>query len=620
VRHVRGGNSVDAHRSVSCRGPADPAEAGDVGTPDGDAGRHQDSVDECDIEFDMRGMKTDSLVEPGNEPGVSSECPDLDQSREMVTVDSAQAHVAGSVRTLASGSGGLPHNSAPRVYPDPAPRGSWLLGSPSEPIRRPPVRVQVLLTKLPALANLIAAGIVGALLTVVIPGPNAGSWRFAIANCVVLIALVVGLGWGTRIAVRGLQWSLDEEQVPERREQQEAHALPWRLAAICGVLWVGGALVYTIALGILDSWTVPKVFTVGCAGATVYAFCYVLSEFALRHAAARALAQGRPRRVRIAGVTGRALLAWAVGTGLPVVGLMLVALFSLTHPVTSTQLAVSILTLGGITVVVGLLLTLLGANATVDPLRSVVAAMAKIERGEPDAEVVVDDGTEFGELQAGFNRMAAGLREREWIRELFGLHVGHKVAEAALLRNPVLGGEERSVAVLFIDLIGSTTLAAARPPGEVVDLLNSFFDVVVQEVERHEGIVNKFEGDGALAIFGAPGDLADPAGHALAAARAIRRRLPDEVPECDAAIGIAFGVAVAGNIGAQRRFEYSVIGDPVNEAARLCELAKSVPGRVLASDRAIDAASVADAHRWRLGDAVTLRGRPEPTRLATPNQ
>jgi adenylate cyclase len=89
-------------------------------------------------------------------------------------------------------------------------------------------------------------------------------------------------------------------------------------------------------------------------------------------------------------------------------------------------------------------------------------------------------------------------------------------------------------------------------------------------------------------------------------------------PELDAAIGVSSGPAVAGHVGAESRFEYTVIGDPVNEAARLCELAKEVPGRVLASQVAVDAAGAAEAARWSEQGEALLRGRDRPTRLAAP--
>lgn len=504
-----------------------------------------------------------------------------------------------------------------------APLGSWLLGAPNESTKRLRVRVQVLLMALIGGTNLVGALVVTALVTVVVPGPNILAREYAFVTVVLaplytIAAVAIGLSVGTVIGLRGLRWAVQGRQ-PTRREQVAALAMPARFTMLQAALWGLGVAVFSVAVGLINASAVPKVaFTIAFAGLTTCAFCYLLSEFALRPAAARALEAGDPRHVRITGVSGRFVLAWLLGSGVPVIGLMTVAVFSFANPTTANQLAVSILGEGALIIVFGLLLTRLGSRATVDPIRSVIRAMSVIERGDTNARVVVYDGTELGELQSGFNRMADGIRERERIRDLFGRHVGHEVAEAALARNPELGGEECTIAVFFIDIISSTQLAASHPPKVVVDLLNRFFDVVVEEVDRHDGIVNKFEGDAALAIFGAPVDLPDAAGQALATARAIRDRLPTEVPDCRAAIGVAYGVAVAGNIGARKRFEYTVIGDPVNEAARLCELAKTVPTLVLASDRAVAAADEGEAKHWELNDSVTLRGRSQPTRLASP--
>jgi adenylate cyclase len=172
--------------------------------------------------------------------------------------------------------------------------------------------------------------------------------------------------------------------------------------------------------------------------------------------------------------------------------------------------------------------------------------------------------------------------------------------------------------VIFVDIIGSTQLVTGRPATEVVELLNRFFAVVVEEVDRHHGLVNKFEGDAALAVFGVPVTLEHAEDEALAAARTIAERLNTEVPECQAGIGGASGQVVAGNVGAKERFEYTVIGEPVNEAARLCELAKSTPNRLVASSDTVSNATENERGRWALGDTVTLRGYDEPTRLALP--
>jgi adenylate cyclase len=134
-------------------------------------------------------------------------------------------------------------------------------------------------------------------------------------------------------------------------------------------------------------------------------------------------------------------------------------------------------------------------------------------------------------------------------------------------------------------------------------------------VAGHGGWVNKFEGDAALCVFGVPVDLPDAGACALAAARALARGL--EPLELRAAVGVSAGPVVAGNVGTESRFEYTVIGDPVNSAARLAEQARSAPGQVLA-DGALVAAAGEEAGQWELGGQVVLRGRSSPTQLAWP--
>src|SRR5581483_6343933 len=184
-----------------------------------------------------------------------------------------------------------------------------------------------------------------------------------------------------------------------------------------------------------------------------------------------------------------------------------------------------------------------------------------------------------------------------------------QVAHAALSQGVKLGGEEREVGALFIDLVGSTSLALAIPPTELVRLLNRFFRVVVEVIENERGMVNKFEGDAALCVFGAPIAYEDPAGDALRAARALAARLGRELPEIDFGIGVSAGIAVAGNVGAEHRFEYTVVGDPINEAARLAELAKERPERVLASTAALERAAAGEANAWSVTEEALLRGR-----------
>jgi adenylate cyclase len=339
----------------------------------------------------------------------------------------------------------------------------------------------------------------------------------------------------------------------------------------------------------------------------------------LRPVAAQALEAGPPPRWLTGGIMGRTLTVWLLGSGVPVLGILLAAVFTLSlQNLSETQFAVAVMILAVIALVFGFLLMWILSWLTATPVRVVRAALKRVEDGDLDCKVVVFDGTELGELQRGFNAMVDGLRERERVRDLFGRHVGREVAAAAEQQRPRLGGEERHAAVVFVDIIGSTQLVIGRPAVEVVDLLNRFFAVIVEEVDRHHGLVNKFVGDAVLSVFGVPVEMEHPEDDALAAARAIAERLRIEVPECPAGIGIAAGQVVAGNVGAKERFEYTVIGEPVNEAARLCELAKTTLQRLIASSDTIANATETERAHWSLGDTVTLRGYDEPTRLALP--
>jgi adenylate cyclase len=143
-----------------------------------------------------------------------------------------------------------------------------------------------------------------------------------------------------------------------------------------------------------------------------------------------------------------------------------------------------------------------------------------------------------------------------------------------------------------------------------------FFRIVVAEVDRRDGLVNKFQGDAVLAVFGAPLRIEDPASAALVTARALGpelRRLP-----VDFGIGVSAGPVFAGNIGAENRYEYTVVGDAVNEAARLADRAKEFDGRVLSSGVAIDRADEMERRHWAAQGAEVLRGRSEPTEISVP--
>jgi adenylate cyclase len=423
-----------------------------------------------------------------------------------------------------------------------------------------------------------------------------------------------------RHTAEALAW-LTEGRAPDEHEHRLTLGLSAYFVKWDAVGWSVAALTFAVFNGFVFSWGLAAVVaaTIWFGGETTCALGYLLYERALRPVIGLALA-ARPTGAAVApGVRLRLSMAWVLGTGVPLIGLIVMGVIGAAGWTDQPQyVGAAVLFLAILASCTGFLATLLAAGAIADPLTAVRRGLERITGGDLDVNVPVDDGSEVGQLQAGFNRMADGLRERERIRDLFGRQVGQEVARAALSEGVRLGGEEREVAALFVDVVGSTSLALALPPTEVVRLLNRFFRVVVDAVEAEGGLVNKFEGDAALCLFGAPVARDDHAGDALRAARKLAARLARELPEIDFGIGVSAGVAVAGNVGAERRFEYTLIGDPVNEACRLAELAKERPERVLASSAALDRAATSESDGWRVTEAAVLRGRLAPTQLAHP--
>jgi adenylate cyclase len=443
-------------------------------------------------------------------------------------------------------------------------------------------------------------------------------------NLPIVIAMVTLFGLVMTRVTRharkaALAWII-EDRDPTDDEHRRTLRLPASIAMVVAAGWTLGALLSGL-INLHHSLGFAAVVTAAIClgGETTSALGYLLAERTLRPITALALAARLPKRSAAPGIRARLLFAWSLGTGVPILGVLVVGIVGVTKSgVQPEYVGAACVFLGSVASVTGLLATLMTARAIADPVTSVQEAVDRLAEGDMEAHVTIDDSSEVGRLQAGFNRMAEGLRERELIRDLFGRHVGREVASAALRDGTRLGGEEREIGAVFVDLTGSTALALAMPPTEVVRLLNRFFHVVIEVVEEQGGLVNKFEGDGALCVFGAPVASDDPAGQALCAARTLAQRLDRELPEVGFGIGVSAGRAVAGNVGSEQRFEYTVIGDPVNEAARLCELAKERSERIVASEAALDRASESEAQAWDLAERTVLRGRLDATGLASP--
>jgi adenylate cyclase len=466
------------------------------------------------------------------------------------------------------------------------------------------------------------AGASGALVSANIPGHGVGFGTIDIVFFVsyLPIAMVLCGIRSDRSYKRATTW-LGEERSPTLAEQRRTLRLPFTEAAEGMVPWVLAAVIWTLLnVAYYDNsaaFAARVALSIFLGGVATSALVYLLVERTLRPLFALALAGEVPERSGSLGVRARLMLSWALGAD---IFLLMIGLTYLGRPSAHPPSAIAIWFLVDSGLVAGTIVLYVAARSLADPLRDLRLAVGRVQAGDLDVEVPVDDGAEVGLLQAGFNKMVSQLRERRQLQDLFGRYVGEDVARQAIERGVSLGGERREISALFVDLIGSTTLAQTQSPDHVVEVLNRFFDIVVRAVAAEGGWVNKFEGDGALCVFGAPMVQEDHAARALRAARTIRRELlalSAAQTGVDAAIGVSSGSAVAGNVGAEQRYEYTVIGDPVNEAARLTDEAKHRLGRVLASDEAVARAD-GEARSWLVADELQLRGRVEPTLVYEP--
>jgi adenylate cyclase len=467
----------------------------------------------------------------------------------------------------------------------------------------------------------VLAATSGALTTANIKNQSGFGWSDVIAFVTYMSLLApVGLSTGRWLCRRATGWLFDNRAATQR-EQRLVLQLPLAFAVQGMIGWVGAAVTWTgltLAGGHTATDTLRVALSILLGGTATSGLAYLIVEWTIRPVVALALADNVPDRTLAPGVRAKLLASWVLGAD---VFLLMIGLTFLGRPADQPPSEAAIWFIIGTGLVTGSLVLYVATRSLATPLLELRHSVGRVQRGDLDVSLTVNDGGELGLLQAGFNQMVAGLRERVLLQDLFGRHVGQEVARAAVASGDVvLGGERREVGVVFVDVIGSTSLAVSRSPEDVVTLLNQFFATVVRVVASEGGWVNKFEGDGALCVFGAPADGADAAARALRAARTLRRELlaiAASTPELDAAIGVSAGYVVAGNIGAEERYEYTVIGSPVNEAARLTDEAKHRFGRVLASDEAVARAG-AEASSWSVGGELHLRGYDEPTLVYEP--
>jgi adenylate cyclase len=479
-----------------------------------------------------------------------------------------------------------------------------------------------------------AAGLAGAHLlavadaaAIVIPlhsrTANGAFAYFSPANTVIatilvaLGAIAVAVG-GVMILAPVLRWFVKGDP-PTSRQRRAATRLVRRQALLLAATWAASGVIF-LALNLDGGLTlaIATVLAVILGSSAAAGLSLLLTQRTVRPILVAAT-QGAEGVVVAPRVLTRLVGMWMIGCGLPCAVIVALTIIHangwIVAKSASVETPILVVTLAA--VLLGLPTMILTSRSISDPVREVVDAMAQVEQGHIDTFVGVYERSEIGRLQSGFNRMVAGIAERDRLRDLFGRHVGADVASRALEEGTSLSGGVTEAAILFIDLVGSTKLAADRSPQEVAEVLNEFFQIVVTAVDERNGSINKFQGDAALAVFGALLPMAGAASAALATARSLRSQLR-RLPVVDFGIGVSAGPVFAGNIGAENRYEYTVVGDAVNEAARLADFAKALGGRIVCSAAAIDRADPSERQQWVLHGDTVLRGRSEPTQIWTP--
>jgi class 3 adenylate cyclase len=253
------------------------------------------------------------------------------------------------------------------------------------------------------------------------------------------------------------------------------------------------------------------------------------------------------------------------------------------------------------------------------PVRILTGGIAKVADGDLKVRVPVTSNDEIGALTSAFNRMVEGLRDRERIRETFGKYVSESVANALIQQtsDSRIRAEARDATVLFTDIDGFTSIAEWLPAETLVTAVNEYLEVILEPIQRHGGVVNNFIGDGLLVSFNLPLANDDHASAAVAAAIEIDKLVSGRTFAGGVAfgtrIGVNTGVVIGGTVGAGDRLSYTLLGDPVNTAARLQELNKTHGTRILVSDAT--RLRCDGRFTFRSIGTVSVRGRTEPATI-----
>src|SRR5438034_5294098 len=394
--------------------------------------------------------------------------------------------------------------------------------------------------------------------------------------------------------------------------------LPWFAAAICGVAWFLCIPVFVGALfqaqHPLDPrllWHLPISFCVSGFIAVTHSFFLVelASHWGLFPVFFRDARADRTPNIFTLSLRGRGIM-WAVSASICPIASLLLLIFAPRSPaINAGWFAVFV---GGIGIAFGIFTALMMSWLVAKPIDQLRAAADAVSHGDLDMDLGpagAGRADEFGRLLSEFDHMVRELRDKEKLRQTFGLHVGKRAAERILARDPGLSGVEEEITVMFVDMRSWTARASVSAPADVVEVMNDFFRVTVRVVEEeHRGMVNKYLGDGFMAIFGAGDSGSNHADDAVAAGREILaavKKLNEDLAAKGRApiqigIGIHCGPAIVGSIGSPQRLEFTAIGNTVNIASRVEGLTKATGKPLL----------VTAAVRDRSGDSFSFEELP----------
>ena len=268
----------------------------------------------------------------------------------------------------------------------------------------------------------------------------------------------------------------------------------------------------------------------------------------------------------------------------------------------------------GIVAVAGIFMGRRVGFSIAKPIEKLAAFVKKVQGG--DFTGSVEEGKdEVGHLGAALNQMTRGLEERDRVKELFGRYVATQVSDRIVKGEIALGGESRHVSILFSDIRGFTSMSEEMPPAQVVSFLNDYFSEMVEAVFEQGGVLDKFMGDGLMAVFGSMSDMPDHPRRAVLTALRMKSLLGkingNRAMHGDPPISIGIGVhtadVIVGNIGSRRRLEYTVIGDGVNTCSRVQALNKEFGTTILITESTWE--SVKDEFECRAMPDKELRGK-----------